>query len=280
MNIVACLKTVADPDIAVFDVVKDELTDLYPVMDPVGYQVLEVGLQLRETKGGQLTAVCLGDATAEPILRYALHQGADAAIRFFSGGLPETDTWARARAIAKGLSDIPYDLILTGAASADSGSSYMPASLAAHLKIPFSTHTVDVRKDRSEGLTVVKKLPHGNRETYRLELPAIVGCAPGIHVPRYVAPFSRAYRRGEEKSVQTVTAEPAPEQAVSLTCIIRVTASKPRVKGGINITALSPADRLKMMRGESGTKKEIFTGSANEAARKIMDHAQLGSIYK
>lgn len=275
MNIVACLKIVADPDIAAFDVVKNELTDLHPVMDPVGHAVLEAGLQLREAKGGRFTVVCLGDATAEAMLRYALHQGADAATRFSADGPAETDTWTHAQVIAEGLSAVPYDLILTGAASSDSGSGYLPAGLAACLEIPFSTHIVDIRKNESHGLTVVKKLPHGKRETYHLDLPAVIGCAPGIHVPRYVAPFSRVYRQGEEKTIQTLTVEVASEETVSLTRTIRVTPSKPRVKKGINITALSPADRLKMMRGELGTKKEVFVGSAEEAARKIMDHAQL-----
>jgi electron transfer flavoprotein beta subunit len=271
MNIVACLKTVADPDVARFDVVKEELADLHPVMDPVGFQVLEAGLQRREAQGGHLTAVCLGDATSEPILRYALHQGADAAIRLSANGLPDTDTWAKARAIALGLSATPFDLILIGAASADSGSSYMPAALAAHLTIPFATHILHMDMNASAGLTVIKKLPHGKRETYHLDLPAIVGCAPGIHVPRYVAPFSRVYRLGDEKEVQTLSVELPHQEAVPLTRTVRVTPSKPRVKKGVNITALSPMDRLKMMRGELGTKKEIFTGSAREAARKIMD---------
>lgn len=271
---------VADPDITAFDVVKNELTGLYPVMDPIGHQVLEAGLQLREANGGQLTAVCLGDATTEAILQYALHQGTDAAIRFSPDGLTDTDTWTRAQAIAKGLSETPYDLILTGAASADSGSSYMPAALAAHLTMPFATHIVDIRKNDSAGLTVIKKLPHGKRETYNLDLPAIIGCASGIHVPRYVAPFSRVYRKGEEKAVQTLTVDLPHEETLSLTRTISVAASKPRVKTGINITALSMADRMKMMRGELRTKKEIFTGSANEAARKILSHAQLDAIYK
>ena len=130
MHMIACLKLVADPDIVTFDVVKNELTALYPVMDPIGYHVLEAGLQLREANGGRLTAVCLGDATAEAILHYALHQGADAAIRFSPGGPAETDTWARARAIAKGLSSTSYDLILTGAASAGGLRRTVPQAIA------------------------------------------------------------------------------------------------------------------------------------------------------
>jgi hypothetical protein len=94
-----------------------------------------------------------------------------------------------------------------------------------------------------------------------------------------VAPFSRVYRIGEQKAVQTLTVELPPE-GIALTRTISVTASKPRVKAGINITALSMADRMKMMRGELGTKKEVFTGSADEAARRIMSHAQLDSTPK
>ena len=86
--------------------------------------------------------------------------------------------------------------------------------------------------------------------------------------------------KAQRKTVQTLTVELPPEGTISLTRTINVTASKPRVKAGINITALSMADRMKMMRGELGTKKEIFAGSAKEAARKIISHAQLDSTYK
>ncbi len=278
MNIIACLKVIADPDIATFDVVEDKLTGLHPVMDPIGHHVLEAALRLREENGGRLTAVCLGDGTADAILRQALHQGADAAVRLSADGLAETDTWARAGAIAKGISATPFDLLLTGSASADSGNSYMPAALAAHLEIPFSTHIVDVRARDDKCLVVVKKLPHGKRETYHLDLPAIVACAHGINVPRYVAPFGRVHRLGEKKSIETVAVELTPDEKVPLTRTVSVTASKPRVKAGINITALSMQDRMKMMRGELGTKKEIFTGSAHDAARKILDHGKLDSI--
>jgi hypothetical protein len=70
--------------------------------------------------------------------------------------------------------------------------------------------------------------------------------------------------------VQTKAVCLLPEEAVPLTRSIKISASKPRVKVGIDITALSMADRLKMMRGELGTKKEMYTGSAKEAARKIL----------
>lgn len=277
MNIIACLKMVADPDIAVFDVMKNEITDLYPVMDPICNQVLEAGLQLREAHGGRLTTVCLGDEAADTLLKFTLHQGADAAIRFSCDKLIDADTWMRAQFIAKGLSAIPFDLVLTGAASADTGNGVMPAALAAQLSVPFTTQIVDIQKSKASGLTVVKKLLQGKRETYDLELPALVGCAQGINDPRYVAPFSRVYRQGEEKTVQTLSIDLPPEKTVSLTRTVNIKASKPRVKAGINISALSMADRLKMMRGELGTKKEIFTGPANDAARKIIDHAKLNT---
>jgi len=250
MNIVVCLKLVWDSEVTRFDVEKNELADLYPVMDPVGYQVLEAGLRLRKANGGKVTVVCLGTRAGEAILRHALYQGADAAIRL-SGQIPdEADTWMRSRLIAKGLSTMPCDLILTGAASSDTGNCFMPAALAAHLLIPCATRIVDIKKNESDRCTVVKKLLQGKRETFAIDLPAVVGCAPGINVLQ-------------------------KKETAPLTRTIKITASKPRVKAGINITALSMADRMKMMRGELGTKKEIFTGSANEGAHKIINYANL-----
>ncbi|MFH0729518.1 MAG: hypothetical protein V2B19_24660 [Pseudomonadota bacterium] len=272
MNIIVCLKMVADPDILTFDVAHNELVDLYPVLDPVGHHVLEEGLRLRETYAGRVTAVCFTDQKtadqADTILHGALHQGADDAIRITPQGPMDTeDAWLRACGIAKGVEPLSYDLILCGAASADSGNGFMAAALANLLSLPAVTHVVAVRTPPSGGLTVDKKLPQGNRETYHMELPVVLGCAAGINTPRYVAPFSRVYRQGEGKAIRLLTVE---IDDLPLTRTLSVVAAKPRVKAGIDITALSMADRLKMMRGELGPKKEIFTGSPAQAARKIL----------
>jgi electron transfer flavoprotein alpha/beta subunit len=275
MNIIVCLKIVADPDIATFDVARNELADLDPVLDPIGHHVLEEGLRLRETYGGQVTAICFTDGNtagpADAILRQALHQGADDAIRIAPDGPTDTpDTWLRACGIAKGIETLSHDLILCGTASADSGNCFMAAAVARRLSLPVATHIVSVRKTSACELIVDKKLPQGNRETYRMELPVVLGCAVGINTPRYVAPFSRVYRQGEGKVIRLLTVALDTDGAVPLTCTLNIVASKPRVKAGIDITALSMADRLKMMRGELGPQKEIFTGSPLEAARKIL----------
>jgi hypothetical protein len=58
------------------------------------------------------------------------------------------------------------------------------------------------------------------------------------------------------------------------TSVVRYTQSKPRVKAGVNVTALSMADRMKMIRGELGSKKEVFMGAPDAGATKIMDELE------
>ena len=274
MKIVACLREVLDPDILVFDPDQNQLAHCHSTMDPIGDQVLEAGLRLGRQSGGSVTAVCMAGPGAEQILSHALHQGADDALV-----LPcpqQTDTWARAGAMARGLARISWDLILTGAVSADAGNSFMPAALAAHLAVPFATHVIEVEKNGQDRLMAVKKLSQGKRETYALALPALVGCAPGMNTPRYVAPFSRVFQQGDTKRIRTMAMDPVPPGCQGLTRTIRIAPAKPRVKTGINISALSMADRMKMMRGELGTaKKEVFSGSPDEGARKIITHGKL-----
>jgi electron transfer flavoprotein beta subunit len=272
MKIITCMKLIANPDIIEFDVANEKLCTLQPIVDPIDCHVLEEGLLLRENHGGEVIALSVAPDKGEEILRKALLSGADRAIRLWNDELKRADTYLYAQVIKEGIEKIGFDLILCGARSSDHGNEFMVSTLAQCLDIPSATQIIGLAIDKNKSLTVHKKLQKGRRETYRLELPAILGLEPGINEPRYVAPFSRIYRDGMNKKVEFLkSGELRVEQLIST---VRYTQAQPRVKVGIDISGLSMEEKLKMMRGELSCRKEIFEGSPESAAQKIFSQLE------
>lgn len=273
MKIIACMKVIANPDIIDFDLANEKLCHIQPVVDPIDCHVLDEGLRLKETYGGEVIALSVVPDTGEEILRKALLYGADRAIRIWNDGLAKADTFLFAQAMKEGIEEIGFDLILCGARSSDHGSEFMVSVLAECLGIPSATQIISLNLDKRTCLTVHKKLQRGRRETYRLELPAILGLETGINEPRYVAPFSRTYQEGMKKKVAFFNV--GELQGNPLVSTLRYTQARPRVKVGMDISNLSMDEKLSMMRGERSGGKEIFEGSPDMAAKKILDQLKM-----
>lgn len=274
MKIIACLKVIADPDIVEFDLAANMLAKLHPVLDPVGYQVLEEALRLKEQHGGQVTVLSVAPRDKAGIIGSALLAGADRALRAWHDSLVQADAWMTAAALGGCLENLDFDLVLCGAGSGDSGSQVMALALADILRLPAVAGVIGLETDNHGGLTVHKKFSRGARETYRLKAPAVLGLEPGINRPRYVPLFSKTYRRGQLKQVEKIELKLGSLPQERRTSVVRYTQSKPRVKAGVNVTALSMADRMKMIRGELGSKKEVFSGAPDTGAMKIMNELE------
>ena len=269
MRIVVCLKLIADPDIAEFDIASGKLRNLYDTLDPIGRYVLEEALLLRESWGGEVIAVSLAPEAGDVILKDALLSGADRGVRLWRDDLRGADTWLVAQAIGGFLRQAGFDLVLCGTRSRDTATGLMAPALGHYLNAAAVTGTIALEVSGDGRVLAHKKLPGGRRETYAMALPAVIGLEQGINEPRYVAPFSRTYRAGLDKTVEVCEpAFPAPG-AGPLVRMLRLTQARPRIKAGLDLGALSPQDRLRMMRGELGRKKEVFAGPPEEAARRI-----------
>lgn len=279
MRTVVCHKLIADPDIIEFDVTTEELRNIRPVLDPIDHYALEEGLVLRQELGGEVIVLSVAPEAGDEILRNALLYGADRAIRFWHDELQGADTWLVSQVIKEGLERIGFDLILCGARSGDTASSLMVSALGHNLNIASATGIIDLKVGDNKQIVADKKLPKGERETYILELPAVLGVDQGINEPRYVAPFSRTFREGMRKKIEFMKTHLSGRKGTRLIKKLRFVQSQPRVKVGINISALSMREKLKMMRGELGREKaEIFEGAPEEAAKKII--SQLGDVLK
>jgi len=166
---------------------------------PADTSALEWALQLRDTLGGTVTAVTVGPAPAEALLRQALAVGADHAIRVdLSGdhhaGADPADPSSRWVAAELATVAAGSDLVVCGYASPDRGSGAVPAFLAHELGWPQALGLTGlVVESAPEGpdpgggahrLVLERRLDGGRRERLGLVPPGVLSLEPGPELRR------------------------------------------------------------------------------------------------
>ena len=270
MKIIICLKQIPDPNIIEFDLTNEQMKNVFWIGNPTDLSALEEGLQIREKYGGEVIVVSLAPEREKDILKKALVCGADRAIRIWETSLFEADTWIKSSILKEVIESTGFDLILCGDRSKDTGSEFMGVALAERLNVPIVTRVIKIEFQGEKEVIAHKKLERGERETYSFSPPAVITTLEGINQPRYVALFSRIYREGIRKRVEVI--EPKMTNTSQSPCLIKLKSvgqPKPRTKAGKKINGLSIDELTRMLRGEEGGSKEIFSGAPFEGAKKI-----------
>lgn len=190
MDIVVCIKRV--PDVAEADVeiersgLRIDDSDLSWGMNEWDTFAVEEALRLEAEHGGTVTALTVGGEDDEEVLRRALAMGADTAIRLADDAFEGSDPLAVATVLAAAIRKRPYDLVLTGAVSGDTGSAQLGGMLAALLgagQVALATRTAFANGK----LEVQHEVEGGLERVVELDLPAVVTVQTGINEPRYVS---------------------------------------------------------------------------------------------
>lgn len=185
MNIVVCVKQVIDTE-AVIDLdsagsVIREGQSL--VIDPYAEFALEKALQLKESCGGSVVALAVGDQECSALLRHALAMGADEAI------LVEVDSWFEEDAslcsaqLAEAIAPREFDLIMGGWKSGDTASAQVMARIASILDLPYASMATALEPS-GEGLLVTCETDEG-LAVIEMQIPAVVSAQQGLAEPRY-----------------------------------------------------------------------------------------------
>jgi electron transfer flavoprotein beta subunit len=191
MNIAVCVKPVPDPNhyhkITIHPETKLLARKGIPaVINPADKNALEAALQLREQAGGKVVLVSMAPPDAREKLTEGLAMGADEAILFSDRAFAGADTLATARVLAAGLKKIGgFDLILTGAESADSGTSHIPSQLGELMGWPHLNHLTGLNL-QVPVLKMTTKIEYGYIE-YEGRLPMVLGIARESNTPRYIS---------------------------------------------------------------------------------------------
>jgi len=157
--------------------------DLEYVTNPYDEYALEEALRIKESHGGEVIAVSLGNNQSEKCLRQALANGADRALCV---QLPDLN-WVSPRIAAKILAfiigELTPDLIFAGKRTVDDDASQLPERIAEELHLPhvsgITTFALDGQK-----VTVDCPLEEG-LSTIETCLPALFTTDKGLNIPRY-----------------------------------------------------------------------------------------------
>ena len=173
---------------------------------------VEEAIRLVEAHAGDITVLTVGPPEAEEQLRFSISVGAHHAIlvtndRVADGEDP--DPQATARAITEAVRALeaeagPFDLLLFGNESADSGGFQVGVRVARALGRPIVNGIKAI--DISDAVLTARRECDDGFEVYRLGLPAVVGVKEGINLPRY--PTLPGRLRSKKAEVQTIVAEP------------------------------------------------------------------------
>jgi electron transfer flavoprotein beta subunit len=177
------------------------------VVSPHEECAVEEAVRLIEANGGESVVLTLGPPEAADQLRDALAIGADRAVLLETDGT-DWDPLATAAALTDAIrafesADGPFDLILAGNESADSGGYQVAIRIAVALDRPIVTgiKALEIR----DGVATARRQVPGGADVFELPLPAVVAVREGINLPRYPSVPGRL--RAKKKEIQRIVPE-------------------------------------------------------------------------
>jgi len=184
MNIVVCLKQTFDTEakIVLSGSGKIDDTGVKLVINPYDEFAIEEALKLKEKFGGEVTLVSMGVEKVQEAMRTGFAMGADKGILVTDPELVNPDEWAAAEVLAKAISQIPYDIILTGRIAIDDQSSQVAVRMADALMIPSVSSILELSIDGDKA--TARREIDGGTEIIEVALPAVFTAQKGLNIPR------------------------------------------------------------------------------------------------
>jgi len=178
MKILVCITHVPDTTskIAFTDGnTKFDETGVQYIIGPYDDYALARAVELRDSIGGTVTVLNVGESNTEPTIRKALAIGADDAIRV--NAFPKDSMFVAAQ-IAHVAKEGEYDLILMGRESIDYNSGVVHGMVGSMLNMPSISPVMELN---IEGNTAkLSREIDGGKEFIEVELPIVAGCQEPI----------------------------------------------------------------------------------------------------
>lgn len=189
------------------------------------------GLELKETLGGSLTIITVGNVADEAIIRKALAIGADDAVRIDAD---PKDAYFTAMQIAHYAKENSFDLVLTGKETINYNGSQVGGMLAEALDLPFVS--LATKLDIANNVAHMEREIVGGVQVVEAALPLVVSCAKGMAEQRI--PNMRGIMAARTKPLNVI----APVAIDDLTTY--VTYGLPAAKSAVKMIDPSNMDEL------------------------------------
>ena len=208
-NIIVLVKQVPDTNAKI--VVNGDRVDLSSVkmvMSPYDEFAVETALKHREAAGGEVTALTVGGAGAEKILKDAKAIGVDHIVRIDAEG--EMDSNALQSMIAQAVGELNGEVVYCGKSAADTGAGSTGPGVAERMGWATVSNIIGASFDG--GLSVTMPSGGGNAKV-SVPLPAVVSCDKGDFKVR--KPNVKGIMQAKKASVDVRSIE-VPSSTVSI----------------------------------------------------------------
>lgn len=211
MRVLACVKRVPAPGARIVltsDRREIDAALLGFTVSPHEECAVEEAVRIAEREGGSAAVITLGPAEAEEQLRSAAAVGASEAA-LLQTGEADWDAVSTAGTLACAISGMeseagePFDLILFGNESADSGGYQVGIRVARMLGRPMVSGVKSL--EVADGEVTARRETASGWEVYRLPLPAAAAVKEGINLPRYPTLKGRMAARKAQVTVKEVS---------------------------------------------------------------------------
>lgn len=205
MEILVCLKQVPDTEADIKptgDMTAIDYTGVKFIVNVYDEYAVEEALRLKEKVGGKVTVVCLGPERAVEAIRTALAMGADEAVHLNDPVLLEGDAYTTARALAKAIEGMNYDVIFCGKQAIDDDLAQVGSILGEFLGLQTVTGVMKFELIDEGKKARVQRQVEGGLDVIEVGLPAIFTATKGLNEPRY--PSLPGIMKAKKKPLKTL----------------------------------------------------------------------------
>ena len=244
MNIIVCISSVPDTTSKIRFNEKSEFdtNGIQFIINPYDEFGLTKAVKIKETLGGTITVVTVGDITSEPVIRKSLAIGADKAVRI---NINPKDSFETASLISEYIKDIEYDIIIAGRESIDYNGSAVACMIAEMLDIPFVNACIGLNLNDNTA-DLVREVD-GGKEFISSPLPLIIGGQKGlVEESELLIPNMRGIMQSRSKPLEIIEPKNIANRVQS-------------------ISLESPPEKKECRLVEEGNVKELITLLQNEA---------------
>jgi len=219
-----------------------DLSGVTPVVNAFDTYALEMAARLKESVGGEITVVSIGDESVKNSLKNCLAVGGDKAYLIRNDKAETLDTGGTARSLAKAKEEIEsslgvkFDIIFCGKEATDYASSQVGLLLAETLAAPVVTNVIAV--DNMEGGFRIRQETEDGYNVIEAAAPCVVTIQKPNYDPRY--PTIKSKMAARKKPVKELM--PSEEQECTME-VIRVFEPSRR-KSGMKIKAQSAEEAV------------------------------------
>jgi electron transfer flavoprotein beta subunit len=184
MNIVVCIKQVPEVQLVKVADGKLQLPAGPGMVNPFDAYALEEALRLRESHQAGVSALTVGSAGAQAVLREAAALGVDKLYHALDPAFENSDAMALARILAAAIQRIAgADLVIMGKQAVDDDSSIVGPATAGFLNWPQVLFVKKIESVSATGL-VCHRLTDDGYDVVECPLPAVLSVVKEINEPR------------------------------------------------------------------------------------------------